>query len=73
MPLAFFTYIAGGFGARIDSQIKGIVDETGVHGSVINVHNMIELVQQYDAKGYTHSDLRNLFTVDRQILTADFV
>ena len=73
LPLGFFTYIAGGFGSRIDSQVKGIVDETGVHGSVINVHNMIELVQRYDPNTYTHSDLRKIFTVDRQILTSDFI
>lgn len=73
LPLGFFTYISGGFGTNIDSQVKKIVEETEVHGSVINVHNMIELVQQYDPKGYTHSDLRKLFTVDRQILTTDFV
>lgn len=71
LPLCFFTYIAGGFGSRIDSQVKKIVDETGIHGSVINVHNMIELVQQYNIKRYNHSDLRRIFTVDRQILLAD--
>lgn len=73
LPLGFFTYIAGGFGSRINSQIKGIVDETGVHGSVINVHNMIELVQSYEPQKLTHTDLRKLFTVDRQILSSDFV
>lgn len=73
LPLGFFTYIAGGFGSKIDSQVKSIVEETGIHGSVINVHNMIELVQKYEPSNYTHSDLRKLFTLDRQILTADFL
>lgn len=73
LPLGFFTYIAGGFGQKIDSQVKGIAEEAGVHGSVINVHNMIELVQAYEPKHYTHADLRKLFTLDRQILTTDFV
>ncbi len=73
LPLGFFSYIAGGFGSRIDSQVKGIVRETEVHGSVINVHNMIELVQNYESKHLTHSDLRKIFTVDRQILTKDFL
>lgn len=72
LPLGFFTYIAGGFGTKIDSQIKSIASETGVHGSCINVHNMIELVQKYDSNLHTHSDLRKLFTVDRQILFSDF-
>lgn len=73
LPLGFFTYIAGGFGSKIDSQVKSIVNETGVHGSVINVHNMIELVQKYNPDIYSHSDLRNIFTVDRQIVSADFI
>jgi hypothetical protein len=72
LPLRFFAYLAGGFGSKIDSQIRGIVDETGVHGSAINVHNMIELVQRYDPQRCDHSELRKLFTVDRQILSADF-
>lgn len=72
LPLGFFTYIAGGFGSRIDSQIRGIVEETGVHGSVINVHNVIELVQDYNAQPCSHSELRKIFTVDRQILMSDF-
>jgi hypothetical protein len=72
LPLGFFAYLAGGFGSKIDSQIRGIVDETGVHGSAINVHNMIELVQRYDPQRCDHSELRKLFTVDRQILSADF-
>lgn len=72
LPLGFFTYIAGGFGSRIDTQIQSIVSKTGVHGSGINVHNMIELVQRYDANNYTHADLRRIFTLDRQVLTSDF-
>ena len=39
-PLAFFTYIAGGFGKNIDTQIKGIADATGVNGSAMSVSNM---------------------------------
>lgn len=73
LPLGFFVYIAGGFGTNIDSQIKSIVNETGVHGSAINVHNMIELVQKYDPNNYTHSELRKLFTVDRQICSDDYI
>lgn len=72
LPLGFFTYIAGGFGAKIDSQIQEIVKETDIHGSAISVYSLIELVQVYAAGGYNHSDLRKLFTVDRQILLSDF-
>lgn len=69
--LAFFSYIAGGFGTNIDSQIRDIADETGVNGSCINVHNMIELVKRAGDKPYTHEDLKKIFTVNRQILLSD--
>ena len=69
--LAFFSYIAGGFGTNIDSQVKNITATTGVSGSCINVHNMIELVKRSDTKGYSHDDLRNIFSVNRQILLSD--
>lgn len=69
--LVFFTYIAGGFGTNIDSQIRDIVDETGVNGSCINVHNTIELVKRAGDKTYTHEDLKEIFTVNRQILLSD--
>lgn len=70
-PLVFFVYIAGGFSPNINSQIKSIMDETGVAGSCINVHNMIELVKRSEKRKYTHMDLKNLFSVNRQILLSD--
>ncbi len=69
--IAFFTYIAGGFGSSIDSQIKRIVDETGVHGSAIDVHNVIELVRKNSSKQYDHALLKELFSLDRKILASD--
>ena len=71
-PLAFFSYIAGGFGKNFDSQVKNVVDASGVSGSGITVANMIKLVECYDAKGYTHKNLRDIFSVNRQILLGDF-
>ena len=44
LPLSFFSYIAGGFGKNIDSQIQAISSETGVLGSAITVSNMIEMI-----------------------------
>lgn len=70
-PLAFFSYIAGGFGKNIDSQIKEIVDETKVHGSAVSVSNVIKLVDYYKVKGYNHKKVRDVFSVDRQVLMAD--
>ena len=72
-PLAFFSYIAGGFGKNIDTQIKSVVEATGVCGSGMSVSNMIKLVECYDAKGYTHKNLRNIFSVNRQVLLSDFL
>ncbi len=72
LPLAFFSYIAGGFGANFDGQVKDIVNATGVNGSGISVSNMIKLVECYSAKGYTHKNLRELFSVNRQVLLNDF-
>ena len=70
-PLAFFSYISGGFGSTINSQIRSIVDETGVHGSAISVSNVIKLVESYPQKGYTHGNIRDIFSLDRQVLLAD--
>lgn len=71
-PLAFFGYIAGGFGSTIDAQIRSIVAETNVHGAAISVSNVIKLVEDYADKGYGHKKIREIFSVDRQVLLADF-
>lgn len=71
-PLAFFSYIAGGFGKNFDSQVKAVSEVTGVNGSGMSVSNMIKLVECYDAKGYTHKNLRDIFSVNRQVLLGDF-
>ena len=36
-PLVFFSYVAGGFGNNIDSQLKSISDETAINGSAMCV------------------------------------
>lgn len=71
LPLSFFSYIAGGFGKNIDSQIKDIVSVTGVNGSCMSVSNMIKLVETYNDKGYTQKNIREIFSVNRQILLSD--
>lgn len=71
LPLAFFSYIAGGFGANINSQLQSITAETGVAGSAINVSNMIEMIRQYKPKGYTHATIKNVFSLGRQVLLSD--
>lgn len=71
VPLAFFSYIAGGFGKNIDSQITDIVSATGISGSAMSVSNMIKLVELYEPKNYTHNNIRDIFSVNRQILLSD--
>ena len=69
--LAFFSYIAGGFGSHFSSQVQKIYQETGIRGSGINVSNMIKLIEDYPAKGYTHATLKDLFTLNREIDLSD--
>lgn len=71
--LAFFSYIAGGFGKNINKQIQNIVDETGVNGSAISVSNVIEMVQNHNKVPYTHTKLRDILSVNRQVLKKDLV
>jgi len=70
-PLAFFSYIAGGFSKNIDVQIKEIADSTKVHGSAISVSNVIKLVEKNNVENYNHCKIRDIFSVDRQVLLAD--
>ena len=71
LPLYFFSYIAGGFGQNINSQIKNISNASSIHGSAITVSNMINLVEKYNINDYTHSDIKRLFTLDRLVLLSD--
>ena len=72
-PLAFFSYIAGGFGSNIDKQLKNIVDATDVNGSAISVSNVIKMVEQHREKPYTHQRIKDIFSVNRQVLMKDIV
>ncbi len=71
--LAFFSYIAGGFGTNIDKQIQSIVDATGVNGSAISVTNMIKMVEQHNKNPYSHKKLCDIFSVNRQVLMNDII
>lgn len=70
-PLAFFTYIAGGFGDRINSQLNSVYSETGVKGSAVTVSNIIKMVEKHQENPYDHSQLRDIFSVNRQVLLTD--
>ncbi len=70
-PIGFFTYIAGGFIDTIDKQIQSEVDETSVPGSGITVSNMIKLIEKHQENSFSHKELREIFSVNRQIKLAD--
>lgn len=69
LPLAFFSYIAGGFGSNINQQIKDIAEETSVPGSAISVSNVIRMVE--NASAYTPVKIRDIFSLNRQVLLQD--
>lgn len=70
-PLVFFSYIAGGFVSNISAQISNIAKETGVHGSAISASTLVSLCKMHSSEKYSHSDLRQLFSVDRRINITD--
>lgn len=69
--LAFFSYIAGGFSKNIDQQILKISKETKVHGSAVSVFKLIKMLEKNQHERYNHSDIRNIFSIDRQIKLSD--
>ena len=70
-PLAFFSYIAGGFGDRISAQIKSIADETGIAGSAVSVFSIIKMAENNQKKTYDHSTIREIFSKNRLIELRD--
>ncbi len=70
-PLAFFSYIAGGFGSNINNQLSSIVNESGVHGSAVTVSNIIKMVEKQQSTPYSHLQLKNIFSLDRQVILSD--
>lgn len=70
-PMAFFTYIAGGFGNNINSQLQAIANESGVPGSAISVTNIIKMVEKNESNLYSHETIRSLLSINRQVLLSD--
>jgi hypothetical protein len=71
LPLAFFSYIAGGFSKNIDGQIADIARETKVSGSAFSVSNIINRVERHSEGVYNHRKLREIFSLDRQVMLSD--
>ena len=72
-PLAFFSYIAGGFGNTFDKQLMEIYQDTGVKGSGMTVSNMIKLVECHNKNPFTHEEIRSIFMVNRQVKLKDII
>ena len=70
-PIAFFSYIAGGFISTFDKQIATEVEESGIHGSGITVATFIKMIEQNAEKNYSHKQLRDIFSLDREIKLGD--
>lgn len=70
-PIGFFAYISGGFGTKIDNQICNIVNATGVNGSAMSVSNVIKMVERHMVKPYSHEQIREVFSLNRQVLQSD--
>ncbi len=70
-PIGFFLYISGGFAPNIDAQIWREHEESGIDGSCITVSNLILLIEKHIEHPYSHSKLKDIFGLNRQILLSD--
>ena len=70
-PLAFYSYIAGSFGNNMNSWLDKITKDTGVNGSAMPVDLLIDFAQDYAKGGYTHADIKRIFSVNREVRLSD--
>ena len=70
-PMTFFSYIAGGFGTNIDKQLQQIYSETGVPGAAVSVSNIIKMVEVQESNPYSHKRIKDIFSVNRQVVMSD--
>ncbi len=70
-PLAYFAYIAGGFSRNINGQVREIQEASHVNGCAITADYIVELAEKYEASGYNHDTIKNIFSVNRQVTLAD--
>jgi len=70
-PLAFFSYIAGGFSSNINAQVLSIYNESGIPGSAISVSNVIRMVEKQAIEPLSHTRIRDVLSINRQVLISD--
>lgn len=73
LDLAFFSYLSLSFGKNIKSQIEEIAERTGLSGSAMPVSTFIRMVenQTRNTRIYSYDDIRNIFSLNREVLLAD--
>lgn len=71
-PLAFFSYIAGGFSPGIDKGIAAIRERTGVNGAAMSAGRLSNLMIRHLEHPYSHANLKDIFSVNRQVVLSDF-
>ena len=71
LPVEFFSYIAGGFSNTIANPINEIVRLSSVNGSAMPVTVFIKMVENNSIKPYSHTDIRKIFSLNKQIGLAD--
>ena len=52
--------------------MKSISDEYSVNGSAITVARLIDLIKIHLKNEFTHTELRKIFSVNREICNGDF-
>lgn len=70
-PLAFFSYIAGGFSSTIANHIQEISNSSSINGSAVLVTIFIKMVEQQSQNLYSHAELKNIFSLNRMITIND--
>lgn len=71
VPLSFFLYIAGGFAPSFTPNLRKISADKGVLGAGIAIQPWLDLILIYPDSGLTHEDLLHLWTLNREITSAD--
>lgn len=70
-PIAFFAYVAESFGKNIDNQVREIGYHTGINGAAMPVDILINIAHDYAEKGYDHTFIKRVFSVNREVRLSD--
>lgn len=70
-PLEFFMYVSGGFAPRFNSKLHRVMAKAETAGSGIAIQPWRQLIAGYPDSGLTHHDLLKLWSIGREITSAD--